>query len=136
MVKVEPSQSAGTNFFAFALPAKSFTSAEIWVKDLPSAKRITGTNKPSSTATATPILTCSLYLILSPNQEELTAGCCFKATAQAFKTKSLKDILVGAYSLIFTLACIAWSISIDMVKKKCGAVNKDSDKRFAITLRI
>ena len=60
MVNVEPSQSLGCNFLSFAFCAKSFTSAEICVNDLPSAKRTTGTNKPSSTATATPMFTCSL----------------------------------------------------------------------------
>src|SRR5690606_11846155 len=99
-VNVEPSQSAGCNFLALALPAKSFTSAEICDKDLPSAKRTTGTNKPSSTAIATPIFVCSLKRILSPCHEELTAGCCFKAIAAALITISLKDTLTGATSLI------------------------------------
>jgi hypothetical protein len=96
MVKVEPSISAGCNFFAFALPANSFTSCEIWLNDLPSANLITGTSRPSSTATATPMCTCSLVRILSPRNDELMAGCCFKATAQALTTKSLNDILTGA----------------------------------------
>ena len=60
IVKVEPSQSDGCNFLDLARCAKSFTSAEICESDFPSAKRTTGTNKPSSTATATPIFTCSL----------------------------------------------------------------------------
>ncbi|MNT43951.1 hypothetical protein D3C72_1804480 [compost metagenome] len=115
-VNVDPSQSAGCNFLAFAFWAKSFTSAEICDNDLPSAKRTTGTNKPSSTAIATPMLVCSLKRILSPCHEEFTAGCFFKATATAFTTISLKETFTGAISLICARAAIALSMSIDTVK--------------------
>ena len=37
--------------------------------------------------------TCSLVRIFSPKKDELIAGCCLNATAQAFTTKSLNDIL-------------------------------------------
>ena len=57
MVKVLPSQSAGCNFLSFAFLANSFTDTLISSKERPSAKRSTGTNKPSSTATAIPIFT-------------------------------------------------------------------------------
>src|SRR5690606_29408 len=99
-VKVDPSQSAGVNFLDLALPAKSLTSAEICDNVLPSAKLTTGTNKPSSTAIATPMFVCWLNLILSPCHEEFTAGCCFKATATALITISLNDTFTGATSLI------------------------------------
>jgi hypothetical protein len=64
-------------------------------KDFPSAKRTTGTSKPSSTATATPMWTCSLKRILSPSQLLFTFGCCFRETATALITMSLKEILSG-----------------------------------------
>jgi hypothetical protein len=59
-----------------------FHLAEICDNDLPSAKRTTGTNKPSSTAIATPMLVCSLKRILSPCHEEFTAGCFSKQQQQ------------------------------------------------------
>ncbi|MNT70472.1 hypothetical protein D3C72_2088680 [compost metagenome] len=115
-MKVEPSQSAGCNFLALAFAPKSLTSAEMCDKDLPSAKRTTGTNKPSSTAIATPMLVCSLKRILSPPHDELTAGCFFNATATALITISLKETLTGATALIAVRAAIALSISMLIVK--------------------
>ena len=57
IVNVLPSQSAGCNFLSFAFFANSFTLPLICDKLKLSAKRNTGTSKPSSTATAIPILT-------------------------------------------------------------------------------
>src|SRR5690606_40619342 len=110
-VNEEPSQSAGVNFLAFALAANSLTSAEICDNDLPSAKRTTGTNKPSSTAIATPMFVCSLKRILSPCHEEFTAGYFFNATETAFITMSLQETFTGACSLICARAEIELSMS-------------------------
>ena len=93
IVKVLPSISVGFNFFSFALFAKSLTVSDIdWIFWL-SANLITGTINPSSTAIATPIWMWSNLTILSSVHIELTSGWSFKANADAFKIKSLNDIL-------------------------------------------
>ena len=63
--------------------------------------------------TAMPLLAVE---ILSPNQLEFTLGCCRKAAAVAFTTRSLNEIFTGASSFMLFLASIALSMLISMVR--------------------
>ena len=69
-----PDIRAGFSFFARARAARSFISVEMAVSDFVSTLRKTGTIKPPSTATATPISVCLKRRMRSPAQTAFAAG--------------------------------------------------------------
>ena len=83
---------------------------------LASAKRMTGTTSPSSTATAMPMWMWSYWRMVSPSQLALTSGCWRSAMAEALMMMSLKEILSGAISLTRRRSSIVRVISIFIVR--------------------
>src|SRR5215475_9231735 len=84
-----PAISAGLSLRNRARAERSFISAEISSRDLPSAPRITGVTRPLSIATATPTSERPKRRMRSSAHTAFAAGTRCSASASAFMMKSL-----------------------------------------------
>ncbi len=139
MEKVLPVYSSGFSFFSRARPASSFTSRAISAIPFRSASRTTGVMSPSSTATATPMCTCSYRWMASPVQAALTKGWRASAIATALMTRSLGLTFTPSFakrSLMRARNRTDSPMSASTVRKKCGTGPIDWVSRRAMVLRI
>merc|ERR1712059_198949 len=93
MVKVPPWNSSSFNLFSLALPASSFTSAEICCIDLSATFLTMGVMSPAGVATATLMSMLSNMWGSSATTFALIWGTYGKAVATALITKSLIETL-------------------------------------------
>jgi len=114
IVKVPPWNSSGCNFPSLALPAKSFTSAEISSSPLRLAYLTIGVKSPESVYTAMLISTLVNCLMKSPCQEELVSGAFRAAREVALITMSFTEILEAEclFNFCLSLSILSTSHSI------------------------
>src|SRR6267143_1404186 len=140
-LNVEPVYSSGLRRRLRAFPARSRASAPISLNDFKSALRITGVMRPSSMATAMPMCTSFQYRMWSSWNQALHARWCTNANATALMMMSLNEIFPPAPSspsclLSASRASAARSMSISVVRKKCGTGPSEAASRLAIVFRI
>merc|ERR1740137_217533 len=93
IVKVPPWNSSSLSLFSLALPASSFTSAEICCMVLPEAFLTMGVINPAGVATATLMSILLCVIGSSFTRVAFNSGTYWSAAATALITKSLTETL-------------------------------------------
>src|SRR5690242_19259786 len=133
IVKTPPWISAGRSLPACARATRSSRRAAISLRPRVSARWITGTTSPSSSATAKPTLTSGCRSITPSLHETATRGCCTMAAATSLIRRSVYVMRTPVWARALSSHAPSRATATSRTKKKCGALVHDAAIRSAIT---
>src|SRR6185437_7544043 len=133
IVKTPPWISAGRSLPACARATRSSRRAAISLRPRVSARWITGTTSPSSSATARPTLTSGCRSITPSLHETATRGCCTMAAATSLIRRSVYVMRTPVWARALSSHAPSRATATSRTRKKCGALVHDAAIRSAIT---